>query len=92
MSSSQSSFLWGLAAGLVAGWVLLSRMHRDKAQKDTKVVLSDLKSSQVRLAIAKVIPYYPFKGIDRFYDIGGTYYVLPLFSSATHRALVFRLS
>ena len=21
--------------------------------------------------IAKTIPYYPFKGIDRFYDIGG---------------------
>ncbi|CAN0261362.1 unnamed protein product, partial [Laminaria digitata] len=21
--------------------------------------------------IARTIPYYPFKGIDRFYDIGG---------------------
>ena len=29
--------------------------------------------------IAQYIPYYPFKGIDRFYDIGGFLYVPHIF-------------
>lgn len=27
--------------------------------------------------IARTIPYYPFKGIERFYDIGGEGHVKP---------------
>ena len=29
--------------------------------------------------IAQYIPYFPFKGIDRFYDIGGFLYVPHIF-------------
>jgi len=55
-----------LIAGLIIG-VSLPAI----AKKKKKVILDYTPNGAIAKQIAAVTPYFPFKGLDRFYDIGG---------------------
>ena len=56
------------AAGVSAGYLLL---NRENGSKEKKGIVDYSPNGEVAKRIASVTPYFPFKGIERFYDIGG---------------------
>lgn len=64
---NRTSVITGLVAGLGIGFVL-AKLSGPKKKKVLKQLKPD---GPVAKDIAACIPYYPYKKIDRFYDIQG---------------------
>jgi len=79
----EKSFFIGLAAGATALGAVAYMQTRNKFVGEEKAATELVESidwtggnlyeedGPIAREIASVTPYYPFKGIDRFYDIGG---------------------
>ena len=55
------------AAGVSVGYLLLNKNSNNK----NKGIVDYSPNGEIAKRIASVTPYFPFKGIPRFYDIGG---------------------